>query len=544
MTRRGGRFAVVFAPFVLAFCILFIFTLSGCEKVGAKTEEQARASESDILGYYQDLLTFPRSGPSYPDGIDDYLLEQAEILGVDARGDARGNVVMRAAATAGMEEARPLVLIAYTGADIINDRSKSFDPYTDGVRLEPSDENVRAEGTSMGADGAIGAATILAVLKRAVRHGDITAYFAIGDGSARAADALAPQESGATADSFDVPEDAVVIEIGVSDTGVILTGAPTATLLEASCSAVAANAGNGRAYVIAASGFPSRPAGVGRGEDEDGYVNPISIVARILTETKSAGCVYGLSDFSGGSDACLTPAEAQATVVLVDYEERQFRRIFDDIAEEAVAAAGGADGGAEVKMIETTLPSSVIGEDDVSKALTYIYGLMSIGTTESDDLAAVVNIGEISLTPMSFDCGIAVVGHDAENVKQAVSEQFAFERLSGVPVRATGEIPGFGGAYVSSDESAGGDAQRGMSADASSTAGAAVALGEAYLEATGDDASYGVSDAVSPLGKYAGDATVLNIGITVNDKETTGEQFSKGEAAIPANVILEYLTKL
>jgi hypothetical protein len=509
------------------FVILVSFALSGCAQDDPAEGDATVISSKEVLEYYQSILSFPRSGPSYPTEINSYLIEEAKILGVDAQHDEQGNVVMHAPATAGKEGSRPVVLVAYTGADIVNDRSEAFDPYNDGVWLVPSDENVRAEGTSMGASGALGAAAILAVLNRAEAHGDITAIFAAGDGSAHAenADAFtvsntnsenASGENGSQNQLLDFTGNPLLIEIGGPKTGSIATGAPMAALLDAGMATGAVVAGNGRAYVVAATGSPS--AG-------DDYENPISVIARILSESKSAGCVYGLSGFTGGTDACSLPSEARATVILGDYEERQFRRVFDSVAESV-----NTDGGMNVSMIETARPSLAVGEEYASRALSYIYGLMSIGVSGDDESPASINIGRVALTPAMFSCGISVTAYGAEDAERVVNEQFTIGRLSGIPVNKVGEIPGFGFEDADTDTD-----EETVNDDSLS------AFELAYGEASGDNVMSDALGAPSPLGKSAETATVLSIGVSVYEEGTTDEYFVKEEAAIPANAVLTYL---
>ncbi|MDR1292530.1 MAG: hypothetical protein LBJ91_03930 [Clostridiales Family XIII bacterium] len=525
------RLAVLTAFFLFASCIL-----STCAGGGAIEEDVSKISSREILEYYQSILSFPRSGPSYPEGVNAYLIGQADILGVDARQDEQGNVVMHTPATAGKEGSRPVVLVAYTGADIVNDRTEAFDPYIDGVWLLPSDENVRAEGTSMGASGALGAATILAILERSEIHGDITAVFAKGDGSAHPENAdvsgssktdlgNAPIESGLLAPALDITGNPLLIEIGGEGTGRIATGAPMAALLSAGTTTRAVVTGNGRAYVVAATGSPSGDSG-GSGE---GYVNPVSVVARILSEAKSAGCVYGLSDFTGGTDACSSPSEAQATVILGDYEERQFRRVFDSVAESAMG-----DAGMSVSMVETARPALAVDEEYVSKALSYIYGLMSIRVSEEDESSASINIGKVALTPSSFSCGISVTAYGSEDAERVVDEQSTIGRLSGIPVEKTGEIPGFG--FESADVDAG--------ASGETPKDEAAAFERAYSEASGDNVMSDALTAPSPLGLPEEAATILCIGVSVYKEGTTDEYFVKEEAAIPANAVLAYLESI
>jgi hypothetical protein len=515
------RLAALTAFIVFASCIL-----SGCARDDVTEEDVTVISPKEVLEYYQSILSFPRSGPSYPTEINSYLIGEADILGVDAEKDEQGNVVMHTPATAGKEEARPVVLVAYTGADIVNDRTEAFDPYIDGVWLVPSDENVRAEGTSMGAGGALGAAAILAVLKRSETHGDITAIFAAGDGAAHAehtdASDLSKTDVESASGESESPDQSPVftgnpllIEIGGTKTGSIATGAPMAALLDAGITTRAETAGNGRAYVVAASGAPV-------GED---YVNPISIVARILSEAKSAGCVYGLSGFEGGADACSSPTEARATVILGDYEERQFRRVFDSVAESV-----GEGDSMNVSMIETERPALAVDEEYASKALSYLYGLMSIGVSEADESPASINIGKVELTSYAFSCGISVTAYGAEDAKRVVDEQFTIGRLSGIPVQKVGEIPGFG--FDGADADLDGEA----AADDVSAA-----FEQAYRETVGDSVMSDALGAPSPLGKFAETATVLCVGVSVYGEGTTDEYFVKDEAAIPANAVLRYL---
>jgi hypothetical protein len=387
----------------------------------------------------------------------------------------------------------------------------------------------------MGAGGALGAAVILAVLEKAESHGAITAVFAAGNGSvgmdgdtAAPVDAASGDISGGAGtwvsvfEKFGFPEDSVLIGIGGADTGGIVTEAPMATLLEASTTASAVEAGSGRAYVIGASGFPSSAAMAG---DED-RMNPIAVIAGILSEAKNAGLAFGLCGFIGGNDACSTPSEAQAIVILRDYEERRFRTVFKSLAEKSIDALGDAGDRADIRMVETKRPAVVVDEESASKALSYLYGLVSIGGSGAKEPSAKINIGRVALTPSSFTCGIAVTGYDADGVERKVSEQFAIERLSGMPVRIVGELPGFGGVKQTPEQE---------------PDDAAALIEKACAEVTGDRVPADALGAVSPLGSRSASATVRSIGISVRGEGTPEESFLKKDAAVPANIIKRYL---
>jgi dipeptidase D len=522
--------------------IVSLALVGGCAQAQTEAPETVTTvSPQDVLTYYQSIITFPRSGPSYPGDLNSYLLEQAEILDVEAEKDDAGNVVMHVPATGGSEAAQPVVLLAYTGADIVNLHSKPFDPYKDGVSLVPSSEQVRASGTSMGADGALGIATILSVLKFAASHGEITAVFASGTGDVGATDVVsgtgdvgasdAVSGAGVRADALSptgillqLPENALLIETGGADTDEIIDEAPMATLLTAKTTASAMLSDSNRAYVISASGFPKGAARVNAGKD---YISPVSVITKILSEARNAGCVYQLCNFTGGSDACALPAEAQAVVILGDYEERQFREVFESVAEESMSVMGGEDSGADVSMIETVMPGFAINEDNVSNALTYLYGIINLNISDPGNSDALLNIGEVKFDPSAFECNIAVVSAypGSDTADDLVSDQSAIERLSGIPVEKAGEIPGFSNFGTDADEAV------------------PDSFLNAYKEVTGGEVARVRSGALSPLGELAVAATVKHIGITVHDRETPEEYFEKDAAAIPANVILRYIER-
>ncbi|MDR0518728.1 MAG: hypothetical protein LBG82_01545 [Clostridiales Family XIII bacterium] len=531
----------------LCFVILLLGVCafgSGCEEAEAQrppADDGAPVLTSEILDYFGQIAAFPRSGPSYPNDLGAYLLEQAEAIGVDAKKDKAGNVTMRIPATDGKENVQPIALLTYTGADIVSDPFKAFDPYKDGVELAPQGNKVHSDGTSMGADGALGAATMLAVMKAAVGmpHGEITAIFAAGTGDVSSADATAPAaaESAAATEPtaatetaiaataakppYKIPEGALLINIGGTDTGRIVDESPVAALINATTTASAVETGAGRAYVIGASGFP---AGVAATKPEDGYISPIAVISKILSEARNAGCVYKLCSFSGGDDACTYPTSAQATVILGDYEERQFKRVVASAVDEAMATLGGDESGADISMIETERPAYAIGEESVSKALTYLYGMMNLNIAGSGGEAA-MNVGKLRFDATGFDCSIAVTGmySKADTVAKIVSDQVAIEYLSGIPSQQFGEIAGFSNFGTE-------DVDR-----------LSERFSAAYAKAFGSKPRSEASLELSPLGKLAEGRAVKSIGITVYDRGTPNEYFEAADAAVPANAILRYI---
>jgi len=116
-----------------------------------------------VWQYFHHIMQIPR--PSHQEEkIQQYILDEAARLGLAAERDARGNIRVRKAASAGRENDPGVILqahldmVAQKNQDTVHDFSK------DPIRTVVKGDWVHADGTTLGADNGIGVAMILAVL--------------------------------------------------------------------------------------------------------------------------------------------------------------------------------------------------------------------------------------------------------------------------------------------------------------------------------------------------------------------------------------------
>jgi dipeptidase D len=108
--------------------------------------------------------------------IQQFLLEFGTKAGVETFQDPAGNIVMRKAATPGMEHCKGVILQAHmdmvpqkTPESQHNFETDPIEPWIDG-------EWVKARGTTLGADNGLGVATIMAIMEATdLKHGPIDA---------------------------------------------------------------------------------------------------------------------------------------------------------------------------------------------------------------------------------------------------------------------------------------------------------------------------------------------------------------------------------
>ncbi|WP_298645119.1 aminoacyl-histidine dipeptidase [uncultured Cardiobacterium sp.] len=123
------------------------------------TELEPRA----VWQYFHQLTQIPR--PTHQEeAIEQYILDEAGRLGLEAERDARGNVRVRKAASAGRENEPGVILQAHLDMVPQKNKDSSHDFSKDPIRTIVDGEWVHADGTTLGADNGIGAAMVLAVL--------------------------------------------------------------------------------------------------------------------------------------------------------------------------------------------------------------------------------------------------------------------------------------------------------------------------------------------------------------------------------------------
>ncbi|MEE3652901.1 MULTISPECIES: beta-Ala-His dipeptidase [unclassified Brenneria] len=135
--------------------------------------ELSQLAPQPLWDIFAKICSIPH--PSYhEEALAAHILEWAKEKGLYAERDRVGNILLRKAATAGMENRKPVVLQAHLDMvpqknnDTVHDFTKDpIQPYIDG-------EWIKARGTTLGADNGIGMASALAVLSdNSVKHGPL-----------------------------------------------------------------------------------------------------------------------------------------------------------------------------------------------------------------------------------------------------------------------------------------------------------------------------------------------------------------------------------
>ncbi len=116
-----------------------------------------------FLDYFYEISAIPRpSGKE--ERIADYLMHFANAHGLAATRDTANNVLICKPASAGYENAAPILLQGHTDMVCEKNAGTAHDFDTEGIRVMREGDILRADGTTLGADNGYAVAVMLAVL--------------------------------------------------------------------------------------------------------------------------------------------------------------------------------------------------------------------------------------------------------------------------------------------------------------------------------------------------------------------------------------------
>ena len=130
-----------------------------------------------VFKYFEEICSIPH-GSGDMDKIADYCVEFAKSHALEYKKDSTNNVVIYKNATAGYENAEPVILQGHLDMVCQKLEDRNIDFSADGLDIFIDGDFVKARGTTLGADNGIAVAMVLAILdSNEYRHPRIEAVF-------------------------------------------------------------------------------------------------------------------------------------------------------------------------------------------------------------------------------------------------------------------------------------------------------------------------------------------------------------------------------
>jgi dipeptidase D len=233
-----------------------------------------------------------------------YLLDTAKKLGLQAKSDKFGNVVVKKPASAGREHVRMICLQGHTDMVPEKNKDKVHDFTKDPIELVRKGNVLMANGTTLGADNGIAVATNLAIMEdNSLEHGPLEFLFTVDE------------ETGLTGASNLQPgflESKTLINLDSEEEGAIYVGCSGGRDTNATWKVQFEKPpGQTIPAMIRVAGLKGGHSGL---EIDKGRGNAIKILNRALLAASEFGA--RLSSIEGGNKRNAIPREAEAIVCI------------------------------------------------------------------------------------------------------------------------------------------------------------------------------------------------------------------------------------
>ena len=256
-----------------------------------------------VWKYFAEISRIPRPS-KHEEAMTKYVLDTAKKLGLSAKADSFGNVVVKKQATPGHENVRSIALQGHLDMVPEKNSDKVHDFLKDPIELVRKGNMLMANGTTLGADNGIAVATNLAIMEdRSLEHGPLEFLFTVDEETGL---------TGANNLGSDFLESKTLMNLDSEEEGAVYVGCSggknTIGTWKVDFDSVSANM---QVCELKIRGLKGGHSGL---EIDKGRGNSLKIIARVLSALTETGA--RVSSVNGGNKSNAIPREADAVIAI------------------------------------------------------------------------------------------------------------------------------------------------------------------------------------------------------------------------------------
>ena len=256
-----------------------------------------------VWKYFAEISRIPRPS-KHEEAMTKYVLDTAKKLGLSAKADSFGNVVVKKPATPGHENVRSIALQGHLDMVPEKNSDKVHDFLKDPIELVRKGNMLMANGTTLGADNGIAVATNLAIMEdRSLEHGPLEFLFTVDEETGL---------TGANNLGSDFLESKTLMNLDSEEEGAVYVGCSggknTIGTWKVDFDSVSANM---QVCELKIRGLKGGHSGL---EIDKGRGNSLKIIARVLSALTETGA--RVSSVNGGNKSNAIPREADAVIAV------------------------------------------------------------------------------------------------------------------------------------------------------------------------------------------------------------------------------------
>lgn len=296
-----------------------------------------------------DLLTQVPRPSGHLEKVQKFLLDWAESKGVKAFKDEAGNIIMRKAATPGMENCKCVTLQGHMDMVPQKVKESTHNFETDPIETYIDGDWVKARGTTLGSDDGMAVATIMAIMEDdTLKHGPVEGFI------------TADEETtmyGVNHMKADVLEGDILLNLDDETEGEMIIGSAggvnmTATLEYKEQEADATDA----AVKITLHDLLGGHSGL---EINEGRCNANKAMARLVQDA-IANFEACLSSWNGGNMRNAIPREAEVVLTLPKENVEALKEVVAEWRQTFIDEYGAIEKDLKLDVEEVALPASIV----------------------------------------------------------------------------------------------------------------------------------------------------------------------------------------
>ena len=347
----------------------------------------------DIIAEFLALAEVPR--PSFfTERVQAYLLDFAKVNGLEAEADRAGNVRILKTASAGRENEPILVLQAHT--DMVAEKvdGVEFDFRSSPLKLVNNGSQLKADGTTLGADNGIGVAAILAVLRsKSLSHPAIEALFTANE-EVGMLGAFALEPDFLCGKSF--------INLDSEEEGKLFVScAGGATVKGTVPFERAVSDVEMTDFKISVSGLKGGHSGL---DIHLPHANAIKVLSSFLMMLKTQMDGLNVKVLEGGSAANAIPRNASVVLSVAEEDKALFEKVFADLANFLKAKYSGIEPDFKIEKSIVTNDAKFIEDDALFRLLNVLLALPDGVLYKLDGQDTTDTSNNVSLITTREDC--------------------------------------------------------------------------------------------------------------------------------------------
>lgn len=266
-----------------------------------------------------DLLTQVPRPSGHLEKIQKFLLDWAKEKGVEASLDAAGNVLMRKAASPGMEDCKVVTLQGHMDMVPQKTADSPHNFETDPIQTYIDGEWVKAKGTTLGADDGMAVATIMAIMEDdTLKHGPLEGFITADEESTM---------GGVNDMASDLLQGDILLNLDNETEGEMMIGSAGGVNLTAELEYKEVEPDGGDvALKVCLGGLLGGHSGL---EINEGRGNANKMMARLVQDAV-ANFDACLASWQGGNMRNAIPREAEVVLTLPKENVEAFKEVVDE----------------------------------------------------------------------------------------------------------------------------------------------------------------------------------------------------------------------